>query len=361
MPATAITLSASGGALLAGITRADKDRYSRLVMFNDWLTMTGGNWHMPDLAAYRDWLMSSDRMVRDRNGTLCPAPALTPASASGHLSTIRGRYQAIIEDNAVRDYLYAMAPRDASAADRKAFVDEAVQRLTNQVAPTKSSVKLIKEQDVADAKHLRLTVDQANALLEAPLNDKLNTPLQAIRDTAIIALALCTGLREMELCALDVADLRQQLGGATALHVRKGKGSKARLIPYGALDWCLIYVEKWLTMAGISDGAVFRGIYKGGKRIRAGRLTARAVEDVLKRYPISIDGSLRTVNPHDLRRTYARRLYEAGVKEIAIQQNLGHVSLDTSRAYIGTLDADQRKPPSVFRPPHLKRLEALAL
>jgi site-specific recombinase XerD len=360
MPYNALALHHSSDVLLDGITRADKDLYSQLAMFNDWLTLTGGTWYTPDLKAYRDWLMSDERLARNRHTrALEPARALTPPSVRVHLSTIRSRYQTIMADNAIRDHLYTLTSQKASAADRKAFVDEALLRLQNQVAPAKSSIELIKEQDVADAKHLRLTVDQANALLEAPLNDKLNSPLQAIRDTALIALALCTGVREMELCALNVGDLRQQLGGSLALQIRKGKGSKTRLIPYGALDWCLIYVEKWLTMAGISEGAVFRGFYKGGKRIRASRLTERAVQDILDRYPLNMNGTLRAINPHDLRRSYARRLYEVGVKEIAIQQNLGHVSLDTTRGYIGTLDADQRKPPSVFRPPHLKRLEAL--
>lgn len=298
--------------------------------------------------------MSNARMVR-KNGVRLPAPPLSAASAAAHLSTVRGRYQFMLEDNSLRDQLYSLT----RPADRKALVDEVLERLKNAISPGKSSVKVITEQDIADVKHLRLSVDQANALLEAPFNDKKNTSLQAIRDTAIIALLLCTGLRENELCALSIPDLRQQLGGALSLHVRKGKGHKARLIPYGALDWCLIYAEKWLLWAEITNGAVFRGFYKGGKRIRLGRLTVRAVQDILNRYPISVGGSLIYVNPHDLRRTYARRLYEVGVKEIAIQQNLGHVSLDTTRGYIGTLDADPRKPPSVFRPPHIGRLERL--
>lgn len=346
----------SGILLLDGVS--NKDQLSRIKLFLEWSAHNGNPWYTPDLGAYRDWLMSDARFVR-KHGIRVPAPPLSPASAAAHLSTVRGRYQALLEDNALRDRLYALTSQTASPADRKAVVDETLERLKNSIAPGKSSVKIIYEQDVADAKHVRLSVEQANALLEAPFNDRQNTPLQAIRDTALIALLLCTGVRENELCALDVRDLRQQLGGTLALHVRKGKGSKARLVPYGALDWCLIYVEKWLRLAGISDSAVFRGFYKGGKRIRLGRLTERAVQDILNRYPISVDGRLVCVNPHDLRRTYARRLYEVGVKEIAIQQNLGHVSLDTTRGYIGTLDADLRKPPSVFRPPHLKHLDGL--
>ena len=61
-----------------------------------------------------------------------------------------------------------------------------------------------------------------------------------------------------------------------------------------------------------------------------------------------VDGKLAKVKPHDLRRTYARRLYEAGVDLVAIQQNLGHASQQTTLGYIGTLDVARRKPPAVY-------------
>ncbi|MEO8391751.1 MAG: tyrosine-type recombinase/integrase [Chloroflexota bacterium] len=361
MPASEMTITQSGHTiLLDGI--ANKDQVSRMQLFVDWLLLTSGNWQAPDLGAYRDWLLSSERLARDRHTrTLKPAAALSPASAAAHLSTVRGRYQAILDDNGARDNLYAVAPQDASASDRKAFVDETLTRLENAIKPGKSTVKVIQVQDSADSAHLRLTLEQANALLAAPFDARHNTPLQAVRDTALIALLLCTGMRDSELCDLDTGDLRQQFGGALALQVREGKGGKARLIPYGNLDWCLIYVEKWLQLAGISSGAVFRGFYKGGQRVRAGRLTMRAVQDILDRYPISIDGALRACNPHDLRRTYARRLHDAGVPLLAIQQNLGHQDSRTTEGYIGVLDAGQRRPPALYKPPHLKRLESLTL
>lgn len=359
MTTTTITTTDNAAALLLdGID--NKDQQSRVEAFVDWLALTGGDWRAPDLAAYRDWLMSADRQARNRHSrAIQAAPALSATSARAHLSSVRARYKAIIGDNRTRDALYSLT--SGNAADRKAFVDEMLQRLENAVKPDKSTVKIVNVRDVEDSKHLRLTVEQANALLDAPLDDRDNTPLQGVRDTAILALMLCTGVRDMELCALDVDDLRQQFGGALALRVRAGKGAVQRMIPYGSLDWCLAYVDKWLEMAGISSGAVFRGIYKGGKRARATRLTMRAIQDILDRYPVNVGGVLRTINPHDTRRTYARRLYEANVPLLAIQQNLGHADSRTTQGYIGTLDADQRKPPRIYRAPHTKRLEAMSL
>jgi site-specific recombinase XerD len=60
--------------------------------------------------------------------------------------------------------------------------------------------------------------------------------LTGLRNTPLIVLTLGTGIREAEQSSLDIDDLRQELGGELALHVRKGKGTKARLIPYGDLN-----------------------------------------------------------------------------------------------------------------------------
>ena len=65
-----------------------------------------------------------------------------------------------------------------------------------------------------------------------------------------------------------------------------------------------------------------------------------------------IDGELRTVKPHDLRRTYARNAYEFGMDLERIRQNLGHTSLQTTQTYIGELDGKDRHPPNMFTAPH---------
>lgn len=312
--------------LLNGVT--DKDGRSRIGKFDRWLQDNGMAWHNPDMAAYRDSLLAT----------------VAPATAAAHLSSIRGRYNALLGDNRVRDSIYALAPADATPADKKAVVDEILQRLENAVKPSAAPVKQIIKQDRADSEHLRLTRAQASALIAAPGV----TTLTGLRDTALLALILCTGVREAEACALDVADLRQRLGGELALHIRKGKGAKERLVPYGEMAFCLAFVDAWLKAAGIESGAVFRGFYKGGKRVRATRITARAVQMIIGSYPLVIDGHMRKVQPHDLRRTYARRLYEAGVDIEAIRQNLGHSDRKTTEGYIGTLGAELRKPPAVY-------------
>lgn len=93
---------------------------------------------------------------------------------------------------------------------------------------------------------------------------------------------------------------------------------------------------------------MFMGIYKGGKTLRPGRLSVRAIEYIVGSYPVAINGKMVYVKHHDLRRTYARQLYGAGVDIMAIQKNLGHATLRTTEGYIGTLDADTRRAPAVY-------------
>lgn len=311
---------------------ATPDTRSRLARFEQW--QGARPWHVFDLAVYRDELLAT----------------LAPSSVSAHLSTIRSAYRAILRDPVRRDELYTVAgeflvtlDEDPTPANRKAFVDELITRIEHALDPKSAPVKTLVSQDRADSDETRLTREQAGELMQAP---GMGT-LRGKRDTAIITLLLCTGIREAELRALDVVDLRQRLGGELALHVREGKGCKERLIPYGALSVSLSIVEQWLFAAGIEDGIVFRGIHKGGK-VLSGRIGLRSLQRVVSAYPVVIDGRLVTVKPHDLRRTYARRLYEAGVSLVAIQQNLGHADSKTTLRYIGILDVNERRPPSIY-------------
>jgi site-specific recombinase XerD len=325
----------------------DKDEKSRLGYFIRWLDENNMRWYQPDLAAYRDYLLYERVKHSVRTGEVLTA-RLSTATVQAHLATIRGRYDSIMRNNNVREMLHELVPDGATLADRKAFVDEIITRLQNAVHPTSASVKEIIKQDYAESEYIRLKPNQVKALLLAPgLGTLLGT-----RDTAIMALLVCTGVREAELCDLQVSDLRQSLRDELALLIRRGKGRKQRLVPYGPLDWCLLYVDRWLKRARISGGPVFRGVYKGQHRVRRSGITPRSVNRIMNHYPIMIDGELRDVKPHDLRRTYARNAYEMDMDIERIRQNLGHTNAHTTQNYIGSLDAELRRPPDMFQPPH---------
>lgn len=301
----------------------------RLSKFETWLKANEIDWYKPDLLAYRDHLLNT----------------LAPSSARVHLSTIRSRYAKLQKQNEYRDHLYSVASAvvGKSLSDTKAFVDEMDTRLANAVNPANSFVKVPTKQDETDSDQLRLTPGQITELVNKP--DTKTT--KGLRDTAIIALGLCTGLREFELVALEVSDLRQRVNGAIGVLVKKGKGDKQRLIPYGTLDACLVIVDKWLKVANINTGLVFRSLTKSGK-VKANGMQTRDIERMLTIYPLVIDGKQRKVRPHDLRRSYAKNLWSSGVDLLAIQQNLGHADIKTTQRYIGQVDMDKRMPTATF-------------
>lgn len=332
------------GALSTAEKDASKDNRSRLIRYDAYIARA--DWHNVDLLAYRDSLL-----LGDADSGIRP---LVPSTVSAHLSTIRARYAALLRDKAVRAEMYTIAGeqlstlgQDDTPANRAAIVQELTEQIKNAIDPKSAPVQAIKRQDEKAGEFVRLTRGQASKLISSP---GLSSSI-AIRDTALIALALCSGLREFELCDLDVRDLRQKTkDGALAVEVRKGKGCKQRLVPYGLLSDCLAFVDAWLEHAGIIEGAVFRGFYKGAQRLRPGRLTTRSVRKILECYPVMIDGKLSKVAPHDLRRTYACRLFDdgKGLAIEAIQQNLGHADVKTTLRYIGILSSSARQPMAVY-------------
>lgn len=311
---------------------------SRLGLFADWLDATGRDWTTPDLAQYRDHLLDKGR---------------SPATVNVHLSTIRSRYRDLLSDNAVIARLDQRAAEvceqygwEPNPANLGAMVERVRGQIANGTASHRTRAREKTVQDRAASDFTRLTTGQANRLLAAPGTDTL----MGLRDTAILALALTTGARAAEIAALSVGDHRQRTeDNALALLIRDGKGDKQRLVPYGALDFAPAIVDAWLSHAGIAAGPIFRGFYKGGRRVRSGAISVVAIEHLLARYPVTLDGAARVIKPHDLRRTYARLAYESGMKPVAIQQNLGHASLETTLGYIGDLDTQQRQPGAFLR------------
>lgn len=296
-----------------------KDERSRLRKFAEWVE----NWLRPDLRAYRDYLYEK---------------GLNSASVLAHLSTIRSRYRTLMLD---REFLFSLTDEDLDFITRKALVDELIARLENAMNPKVARVRVVKNQDNA---RLRLSQQEANRLMRQPGLDTL----AGIRDTAIIALAISTGLREAEICNLRVEDLRQIYENELALFVRDGKGAKTRFVPYGELDEVLLLVDRWLEVAGITSGYVFRGFTPRGEVVMDGKLSTRTIERIFYAYPITIKGELRRVLPHDARATYARRMAEAGMDVKALSQNMGHDSTETTWRYIGNLEANKRRAIAVY-------------
>ena len=312
----------------------DKNVVSQIGRYNRWLIESGRQLYQPDLTAYRDHLLAT----------------LAPASVKVHLSSIRRSYKVLVDSLEHRAALVAYLERqfpDEDFATIKAKADELELRLARTIDPERSRVTLTTVQDEADSQHIRLTPAQGAALMMQP--DV--TTLRGRRDVALIAQLLATGLREGEIASLNVDDLYQTYGGVPALRVRSGKGAKARMVPFGDMLWARQITEIWL--AGRNTGPAFTAMSDGrgdmcDQWTTHQRMTTRSVQRMLKRYPISINGVPTTVTPHDLRRSYARNLFLAGIPTEVIRQNLGHTDVKTTQDYIGVLDGSTRAPVSIY-------------
>jgi len=321
--------------LLRDSSLSRNDRYTVGIYVN-WMRERNRPFLIPHLAEFRDFLLDDQK--------------LKATTVSKYITCVRKLYERFMRD---RDFLYSLLRPDTSFLERKAIVDEIVTRIENAIHPDEIRVKLETIQDQADEVGRRLTREQANDLLKQPgLKD-----LKGLRNTAMVALALATGAREGELVRLEVQDIRQRLSGEIALRIRNGKGRKTRLVPYGEMIWVLDFVDAWLNESGITSGYVFRRFFwyktEQTHKTIAGwdKLHTRTFYDMLESLPIEINGEKVFVRPHDLRRTYARLCYEAGMELSRIQRNLGHVTYDTTLHYIGALDGNLRRPPAAYNVP----------
>jgi integrase len=96
--------------------------------------------------------------------------------------------------------------------------------------------------------------------------------------------------------------------------------------------WVNDSIRRWLEIAGIHSGRVFRAIDKKG-RIRSERLSPQAIFSILRHYAERTGVS---ASPHDMRRTYAHLAYSGRAPLEQIQFSLGHASVVTTERYLGT-------------------------
>lgn len=144
------------------------------------------------------------------------------------------------------------------------------------------------------------------------------------RDAAVLALAFGAGLRRAEVVALDVADVDLESGAVRVT----GKGSKAREVYLAGGG--LAAVRDWLSLRGDAPGPLLLSVNKAGA-IGARRLTAQAIYSALRKRAAA--AGVRAFSPHDLRRSFATGLLDAGADVANVAGLMGHASTDTTRRY----------------------------
>ena len=203
----------------------------------------------------------------------------------------------------------------AQEAADNGFMD---QTLANGVA----RVKGVKSQGVRVGNWL--TKEQAQELITLP---DLTTS-KGLRDRAILSVMIGAGLRRSEVAALSFAHLQQREGRWVIVDL-VGKGNRVRTVPIPS--WCKAALDAWISKAGISNGYIFRAIYRGN-HTHGDQLTPQAVYNVVGEYASQIG---LTLAAHDLRRTFAKLAHKGGSGLDQIQLSLGHASIKTTERYLG--------------------------
>ena len=167
-----------------------------------------------------------------------------------------------------------------------------------------------------------------------------------VRDGALIAVAYACGLRRAELVGLDLVSFE----ASTSTLIVHGKRNKTRAIPLdgSALD----ALTDWLTLRGLAAGPLFVRILKGGK-LTAQRLTPQAVYTI--QHARATAAGVPPFSPHDLRRTYAGDLLDAGVDLATVQQLMGHSDANTTARYDRRGERAKRQAARMLHVPYRRR------
>ena len=160
-----------------------------------------------------------------------------------------------------------------------------------------------------------------------------------LRDKSIILIGFSGGFRRNEITSLDYDDLNFVSEGLKIVIKRSktdqfGEGS-IKAIPYFEnSNYCPVStLKKWLKLANISSGAIFRRFVKGSK-LSQYRLTDQSVALIIKKYLDLAGINSLNFSGHSLRSGFATTAAESGADERSIMAMTGHKSTEMVRRYI---------------------------
>lgn len=187
--------------------------------------------------------------------------------------------------------------------------------------------------------------------------------LAGARDAAMLAVAYAGGLRRAEIVGLTM----DSFDGAAGVLTVKGKRNKSRTVPMQ--NGALAALQDWLAVRGDAPGALFLPIGKGDKITRRWVRWVREDEETRQLVPCKPgdkdaqlvtckeDGKgavlaglttqavyyvfaeraeragVREFSPHDMRRTFAGDMLDAGVDISTVQKLMGHSNVSTTAGY----------------------------
>jgi integrase/recombinase XerD len=167
------------------------------------------------------------------------------------------------------------------------------------------------------------------------------------RDQALLELLYATGLRVSELVSLQTRQIDFQGDYLTV----KGKGAKARAVPFG--KWARAKLTRYLKeiRPGILKGKASLYVFTN----RSGKpLSRQGFWKLIRRYALAA-GIDKRVTPHTLRHSFATHLLEGGADLRSVQSMLGHADISTTQIYTHVDSARLKKVHREFHPRERKK------
>ena len=185
-----------------------------------------------------------------------------------------------------------------------------------------AQVKRVEGSDGDDAAAGRaLSPGEFTALLRACAVDR--TPAGP-RDAAIIGLGVVGGLRRGEIAALAIGDY-----DGKAVIIRRGKRNKRRSVPLAA--GLAAALADWVGLRGDHPGQLFNQVSKAGSIRYLSSISPAAIARIVNKRATA--GGVAAFSPHDMRRTFAGDLLDAGADLSTVQKLMGHEDPRTTAKY----------------------------
>lgn len=217
-------------------------------------------------------------------------------------------------------------------------------RLAGETTPINDAVREVekgirRERGIAQNKAKPLLLEQLEIVLSRIPSDFIG-----IRDKAIILIGFLGAFRRSEIVSIDLEHIEEVPQGIviTLPRSKTDQEGEGRLIP---IPWvhdtslCAVTaLRKWLDVAQIRTGPVFRAIGPGGHALlykaKEKPLSAKSVNVIIKRHVRRSGFDAAKYSGHSLRSGFITSAAASGVSETAIMSISGHHSTAVMRGYI---------------------------
>jgi integrase/recombinase XerD len=284
----------AAGDVLGPGTAASIDRFVDALWLEDGLAPLTLAAYRRDLTLYAAWLHGQHGKALDDSGETDLLAFMAQRHASTKATTANRRLSVF-----KRYFRWAVRERHI-AADPTLKLDSARQPL--RVPKT-------------------LSETQVEALLAAP---DITTAL-GLRDRAMLELMYASGLRVSELVLLKMVHLSLDQGVLRVM----GKGSRERLVPFGAEahEWLRRYLAQ--ARPGLLKRDASADLFL---TVRGAAMTRQMFWKIVKRHALTA-GVTAPLSPHTLRHAFATHLLNHGADLRAVQMLLGHADIGTTTIY----------------------------